>query len=188
MIEERLVGRFPSVAAMMYYCLGRGRRLIRTLSTVPAVKLLIDGEFRPSATDTFLDVRNPVRLFDVEQSERRCDLWMSLGNTEDRFARTSDKNGRTGCGCALSIHSIWKMECRSSTQTHPSNAKAPAAYRRSQGISPTSTPHAFSTDIRQEDLALAVTREHGKTLADARGDVFRGTGPSIAERAKDEMR
>jgi malonate-semialdehyde dehydrogenase (acetylating)/methylmalonate-semialdehyde dehydrogenase len=29
---------------------------------------------------------------------------------------------------------------------------------------------------RMEDLAASVTREQGKTLADARGDVFRGLG------------
>ena len=58
---------------MMYYSLGTGRRLVRTLSTVPAVKLLIDGELRPSTTDTFLDVRNPVRLFSLERNARRCD-------------------------------------------------------------------------------------------------------------------
>ena len=102
---------------------------------------------------------------------------MSLGDTGDCFARASDKNGRIGCGCALSIHSIWKMECRSVAPTHPSNAEAPATHRRSQGTSlKSTTPHAFTNAIRQEDLALAITREHGKTLADARGDVFRGTG------------
>ena len=142
----------------------------RSLSSAPAVPFLLDGQLRQSVTDTFVDVsdpatgtvvaRTPVCTQDelaaaVASAARAAPGWR---NTSVAVRRIRRLLGLTRRG---DQHGVW---CRDPRRCHLSTqARSRVMFKLAELVR-----------SHTDELAGIITKEQGKTLADARGDVFRG--------------
>lgn len=114
------------------------RKQVRGVASITKHKLLINGQFVDSKTDTWLPVHDPA--------------------TNEVVAMTPQAT---------------RAELEAAT------ANAAEAFKTWREVAPQQRVRVFLkyqqlVRDHQEDVAKLITKEQGKTLADARGDVFRG--------------
>ena len=85
----------------------------------------------------------------------------------------------------LVVHPIWIVEVRSGGHQSPSPSVSLLTFTCSQEEAFILTHALVVVVVVQEKLALNVTTENGKTLADARGDVFRGLGKECRVKSRE---
>lgn len=156
------------------------------LHSQPDVKLLIGGDFVSSKTDKWQDVVNPVRRRGPAMPENRHGT-LPPGVQTDWHLPLPIAHPRPPCALLLPL-----LSSPQATQEVVSRVPetTPAEFQAAVDAAAAAFPAWRSTAVptrarvflklqqlireSMEELAASVTREQGKTLADARGDVFRG--------------
>ena len=143
----------------------------------PNVKLLIDGQFVESKSSQWIDVTNPVRprrawaglprvhaqrvsALNALTTHQHLSDHVPAQATQDvisRLPETTPAEFEAAVAAAKAAFPKWRDT--------PVSVRARAMFKFQELI-----------NAHKDELALSVTMEQGKTIADAHGDVFRGLG------------
>ena len=146
-------------------------------AAVPKTKLLINGEFIDSQTTKWMDVHDPVRCC------RRRRVSLAHQAEKRRPAahfRCAGGGGIRATPCGQATNTVvTKVPHATPEEMREATKAAASAFKTWRNTTPL-TRQRLMLDLQlairdhTEALAQSITKEQGKTLVDARGDVLRG--------------